>query len=134
MLAILLDNSGPDITVKEAEQYTKFDLESRRPSLYKNYRRRGQELVGLYFYKYTSQIFIQIFTAATGRTIYFLFKNIYPQHATHVQVSVNLRESLTTPSLYGSFTRFQNTKNSILSSISRTQDEINKTLLSLFYP
>ena len=54
MLAILLDNSGPDITVKEAEQYTKFDLESRRPSLYKNYRRQGQELVGLYFYKYTS--------------------------------------------------------------------------------
>ena len=133
-LAALLDNSGPDITAREAEQYTKFNSESRRPSLYKNYKRRGQELAGLCFYKYTSQIFIQTFAAAAGRTICFLFKNTHPQHATHVQVSVNSRESLATPSLCGSFTRFQDTKNSVLSSTSRTQDEINKTLLGLFYP
>ena len=106
ILAALLNNSSPNITAREAKQYTKFNLESRRPSLYENYRRQGQGLAGLYFYKYTSQIFIQTFTAAAGRTMYFLFKNIHPQHATHVQVSVNLRESLATPSLCGSFTRF----------------------------
>ena len=57
-LTTLLDDSGPNIAVIEAEQYTKFDLESRRLTLYKNYRKQGQRLAGLYFYKYASQILV----------------------------------------------------------------------------
>jgi hypothetical protein len=133
-LATLLDTSAPDIARTEAEQYTEFDSESRRASLYENYRRRGQRLAGLCFYEYASQIFVQTFAAATGRTMCFLFEETHPQHATHVQVSVNSIESLATPSLCGSFTRLRDTDNSALSSTSRTQDEIDETLLGLFYP
>ena len=64
----------------------------------------------------------------------FLFEDTHPQHTTHVQVSVNSRESLATPSLCGSFTRSQDTDNSVLSNTARTQDEIDETLLGLFYP
>jgi hypothetical protein len=77
-LTALLNKSGPDFALIEAEQYTEFDSETRRPTLYENYRKRGQRLAGLYFYEYLSQIFIQTFTAAAGRTIYFLFEDIYP--------------------------------------------------------
>jgi hypothetical protein len=102
---MLLDNSAPDIAKTEAEQYTKFDLESRCAFLYKNYRRHGQQLAGLCFYEYVSQIFVQTFAAATGCIMCFLFKETHPQHITHVQVSVNFIESLATPSLCGSFIR-----------------------------
>ena len=51
---MLLDNSSLNITIIEAEQYTKFNLESCYLTLYKNYRKQGQRLVGLYFYKYAS--------------------------------------------------------------------------------
>jgi hypothetical protein len=133
-LAALLDDSGPDIAATEAEQYTEFNSQSRRPSLYENYRKRGQRLAGLCFYEYASQIFVQTFVAAAGRAMCFLFEDTHPQHATHVQVSVNSSESLATPSLCGSFTRFRDTDNSVLSTTSRTQDEIDETFLGLFYP
>jgi hypothetical protein len=77
-LAALLDNSAPDIATIEAEQYTEFDSESRRASLYENYRRRGQRLAGLCFYEYASQIFVQTFAVAIGRTMCFLFEEMYP--------------------------------------------------------
>ena len=133
-LAALLDESDPDIAATEAEQYTEFDSKSRRPSLYENYRKRGPRLAALCFYEYSSQIFVQTFAAAAGRAMCFLFENTHPQYASHVQVSVNSSESLATPSLCGSFTRFRDTENSVLSSTSRTQDEIDETLLGLFYP
>jgi hypothetical protein len=132
-LASLLDDSGPDIAAIEAEQYTEFDSESRRPNLYENYRKRGQRLAALCFYEYASQIFVQTFAAAAGRSMCFLFENTHPQHTTHVQVSVNSRESLATPSLCGSFTRFRDTEHSVLSDTSRSQDEIDEALLGLFY-
>jgi hypothetical protein len=53
---------------------------------------------------------------------------------THVQVSVSSRESLATPSLCGSFTRFQDADNIVLSTTASTQDQIDETLLGLFYP
>ena len=83
-LAALLDHSGPNIAITEAEQYTEFDLESRRPSLYENYRRQGQRLAGLCFYEYASQIFMQTSAAAIRRAMCFLFENTHPQHTTHV--------------------------------------------------
>jgi hypothetical protein len=64
----------------------------------------------------------------------FLFEDTHPQHMTHVQVSVSSREALATPSLCGSFTRFRDTNDSVLSSTASSQDEINETLLGLFYP
>ena len=45
-----------------------------------------------------------------------------------------LAESLATPALCRSFTRFRDIDNSVLSNMSRTQDEIDETLLGLFYP
>ena len=48
-LATLLDDSSPDITAIEAKQYTEFDSESRRPSLYENYRRRVHTVAYRYF-------------------------------------------------------------------------------------
>jgi hypothetical protein len=83
-LTVLLNNSNSDVAVIEAEQYTEFNSESRRPLLYESYRKRGQKLVGLCFYEYASQIFIQTFTAAAGRTMCFLFEDIHPQYITHV--------------------------------------------------
>lgn len=74
-LATLLDGSGPDTAVTEAEQYTEFDPESRRPSLYENYRKRGLRLANLCFYEYASQIFIQTYSAAAGRAMCFLFED-----------------------------------------------------------
>ncbi|KAH8799116.1 hypothetical protein F5884DRAFT_758603 [Xylogone sp. PMI_703] len=133
-LAALLGDSNPDITATEAEQYTEFDSESRRPSLYENYRKRGLRLAGLCFYEYASQIFVQTFAAAAGRSMCFMFENTHPQHTTHVQVSVNSGESLATPSLCGSFTRYRDNDNNVPSGTSRTQDEIDETLLGLFYP
>jgi len=133
-LAMLLDGSSPDITTTEADHYTEFNLESRRTNMYENYRKRGQRLAGLCFYEYASQIFVQTFRAAAGRGMCFLFESTHPQYATHVQVSVNSRGSLATPSLCGSFTQFQDTDNSVLSNTYRTQDEIDETLLGLFYP
>jgi hypothetical protein len=115
-LATLLDRSAPNIDVLEAEQYTTFDSETRCPTLYKNYRKRGQRLAGLCLYEYSSQIFVQTFVGAAGRAIYFLFEDTYPQYTTYVQVLVSSRETLATPSLYGSFTRFRDTDNSVLSS------------------
>lgn len=76
---------------------------------------------------------MQSSAAAAGRTMCFLFDNAHPRHATHVQVSVNSTESLATPSLCGSFTRFRDDNDRVLSN-ARTQDEINETLLGLFYP
>ena len=133
-LAALLDDSSPDIAAREADQYTEFDLESRRPTLYENYREQGVRLAGLCLYEYASQIFVQTFAAAAGRTMCFLFENTHPQRATHIQVCVNSSEALATPSLCGSFTRFQDTDNSVLPSTTKTQDEIDETLLGLFYP
>jgi PIF1-like helicase/helitron helicase-like protein len=133
-LTALLNKSSPDFALIEAEQYTEFDSETRRPTLYENYRKRGQRLAGLCFYEYSSQIFIQTFAAAAGRTMCFLFEDTHPQHMTHVQVSVGSKESLATPSLCGSFTRFRDTDNSVLSSTAGSQDEIDETLLGLFYP
>jgi hypothetical protein len=98
-LAALLDDSGPNIAATEAEQYTKFDSETRRPTLYENYRRQGQRLAGLCFYEYASQIFVQTMAAAAGRSMCFPFQDTHPQHNTHVQVSVNSKERLVTPSL-----------------------------------
>lgn len=51
-----------------------------------------------------------------------------------MQVSVSSRESLATPSLCGSFTKFRDTDSSVLSNTMRSQDEIDETLLGLFYP
>jgi hypothetical protein len=133
-LALLLDRPSLDIAAVEAEQYTEFDSETRCPTLYENYRKRGQRLAGLCFYEYCSQIFVQTFAGAAGRTMCFLFEDTHPQHMTHVQVSVSSRESLATPSLCGSFTRFQHADNSVLSTTSSTQDQIDETLLGLFYP
>jgi hypothetical protein len=118
-LAVLLDDSVPDIAATEAEQYTEFDTKNHCPSLYENYRRQGQRLVCLCFYEYTSQIFVQTLVVAAGHTICFLFKDMYPQYTTYIQVSVNSRESLIILSLCGSFIRFQDIDNSVLSNISR---------------
>jgi hypothetical protein len=52
---------------------------------------------------------------------------------THVQVSVSSRESLARPSLCGSFTRFQGTDNSVLSTTASTH-QIDEALFGLFYP
>lgn len=133
-LATLLYDTLPDISAIEAEQYTKFDSRSPRPSLYENYRTRGRRLAGLCFYEYASQIFVQTAVAAAGRSMCFLFEDTHPQHTTHVQVSVNSKGSLATPSLCGSFTRFRDTDDTILCSTASTQDEIDETLLGLFYP
>jgi hypothetical protein len=133
-LAALLDGSNPDVGATEAEQYTTFDSESRHPSLYENYRKRGRRLAGLCLYEYASQIFVQTLASAAGRTMCFLFENTHPQHATHIQVSVNSSKTLATPSLCGSFTRFRDTDDSVVPGTSRAQDEIDETLLGLFYP
>jgi hypothetical protein len=133
-LATLLGDSSPEIDRTEAEQYTEFDRESRHASLYENYRRRGQRLASLCFYEYAFQIIVQSSAAAAGRTMCFLFENAHPQYATHVQVSVNSTESLATPSLCGSFTRFRDDNDRVLSNTLRTQDEIDETLPGLFYP
>ena len=66
--------------------------------------------------------------------LYAFSSETHPLHTTHVQVSVNSKESLATPSLCGSFTRFRDTENSLLSDTLRSQDEIDETLLGLFYP
>jgi hypothetical protein len=134
MLSAFLDKLGPDIATIEAEQYTEFDSETRCPTLYENYRKRGQRLAGLCLYEYSSQIFVQTFAGAAGRAMCFLFEDTHPQHMTHVQVSVSARETLATPSLCGSFTRFRDTDDSVLSSTVSSQDEIDETLLGLFYP
>jgi hypothetical protein len=133
-VAALLDETIPDIAAIESEQYTEFDTENRRPSLYENYRKRGQRLADLCFYEYASQIFVQTLAAAAGRAMCFLFEDTHPQYSTHVQVSVNSKESLATPSLCGSFTRFHDITNKATLDTSRTQDEIDETLLGLFYP
>jgi hypothetical protein len=64
----------------------------------------------------------------------YLFENTHPQYGTHVQVSVNSVESLATPALCGSFTRYQDTDKGVVSNTCRAQDEIDETLLGLFYP
>ncbi len=133
-LAALLDECSPDTAEIEAEHFTEFDQETQRPSLYENYRSRGQHLASLCFYEYASQIFVQTVAAAAGRSMCYLFENTHPQYGTHVQVSVNSVESLATPALCGSFTRYQDTDKRVVSNTCRTQDEIDETLLGLFYP
>ncbi|CZR69862.1 uncharacterized protein PAC_19762 [Phialocephala subalpina] len=133
-LASLLDECCPNAAAIEAEQFTEFDQEAQRPSLYENYRSRGQHLANLCFYEYASQIFVQTFAAAARRSMCYLFENTHPQYGTHVQVSVNSVESLATPALCESFTRHQDTDKGIVSNTCRTQDEIDETFLGLFYP
>lgn len=53
-LVVLLEDSVPEFRTAEAEDYTELDVESRRPSLYENYSKRGQRLAGLCFYEYAS--------------------------------------------------------------------------------
>ncbi|PVH71315.1 hypothetical protein DL98DRAFT_615652 [Cadophora sp. DSE1049] len=133
-LIALLEDSVPEFETAEAEDYTELDPESRRPSLYENYSKRGHRLAGLCFYEYASQIYVQNSAAAARRTMCFPFDDTHPQHATYVQVSASSIEALATPSLCGSFTRLQEPDSSVLPSTSRTQDEIDETLLGLFYP
>ena len=64
----------------------------------------------------------------------FLFEETHPQYATHVQVSVNSAQSLATPSLCGSFTQFRDAGDNLPSNTLKTEDEIDETLIGLFYP
>lgn len=84
MLAALLNKSSPNSAVMEAEQYTEFNSETRCPTLYDNYRKRGQRLADLCLYEYSAQIFVRTFAGAAGRAMCFLFEETHPQHMTQV--------------------------------------------------
>lgn len=133
-LRCLLDETGSEEAPETADQYMNFDGRIRRPSIYKNYEHRGYRLSHLCFYKYASQIFVQTFKGASGRVLCFPFDPAHPLHATHIQVSVGSIKTLRTPSLCGSFTSISERDNDVLDTTLRTQDEIHKVLLGLFYP
>ena len=130
----LLDEPTDKGVAEFANQYINFDGRTRRTSIYQNYEHRGARLAHLCFYEYASQIFIQTFKGANNRAFLYLFDPSHPLHTTHIQVSVSSLKSLKTPSLCGSFTSMSKNDTNILDTTLKTQDEIHKVLLNLFYP
>jgi hypothetical protein len=120
--------------VEDCRGYNSFGLNRHRPSIHENYQKRGSRLAQIYFYEYISQFSVQTFRTAAGRSMWFLFDPSHLMYITHIQVSVDSRASLVTHSLCSSFTRQQEHDRAVLSNTLKIQDEIDETLLGLFYP
>jgi hypothetical protein len=132
-LRCLLDKAGSEEALQTADQYVNFDGRIRRPSIYKNYKRRSYRLAYLCFYKYVSQIFVQTFKGVSGCMLCFPFDPAHLLYTTYVQVSVGSVKTLRTPSLCRSFTSISERDSDVLDTTFRIQDEIHKVLLGLFY-
>lgn len=129
----LLVKSTNKATTESIDYYINFNRYTYYILIYKNYKYQGTRLTYFYFYKYTSQIFIQTFKSTQNQVFLFLFNNSYLLYTTYIQVSISSLKLLKTLSLYSSFTSISEQDTNTLDTILQTQDKIYKVLLSLFY-